>query len=195
FDVNIAGKHLAKLCNESNLQGSNHIFNNPALRQKYVTHWENLMQKTYNNTTSIKRLYQIPLIRTRSKLVAETIFANFTSALNGAYIAFDRCDAESTMLSIVMSLESYKLTNGKYPENLETLVPKYLDMMPIDPCTGRTTFVYKLRETSTKTTTEETPKPKELPYILYSLGPNAKDDGGIPIGQKGQKFNEYDLVF
>ncbi|MDR2345349.1 MAG: hypothetical protein LBE18_04715, partial [Planctomycetaceae bacterium] len=80
--------------------------------------------------------------------------------------------------------------NGKYPDKLDNLVPKYLDIIPIDPFTGRTTFVYKLRETTTETTSkeittdttpkEELPKQLELPYILYSFGRNGKDDNGTP---------------
>ncbi|MDR2756454.1 MAG: hypothetical protein LBC20_12165, partial [Planctomycetaceae bacterium] len=65
-----------------------------------------------------------------------------------------------------LSTLHYQLTT-KYPEKLEELVPKYLDLTPIDPCTGRTTFVYKLRDaTKEPTSTEESPKPAELPYIL-----------------------------
>ncbi|MDR2756991.1 MAG: hypothetical protein LBC20_14935, partial [Planctomycetaceae bacterium] len=69
---------------------------------------------------------------------------------------------------------------------------------PIDPCTGRTTFVYKLRDaTKEPTSTEESPKPAELPYILYSFGPNSKDDNGTlpPSPRPSPGVLEYDFVF
>jgi hypothetical protein len=204
FDANIAYNHLMKLYNERDLQGNKHLTNNPILRQQYIQRLKKSIQKTseiittsYISTSDAgnikKLLHKIPLIRIRSKLVAECIFAMHATYLVSMCSALERCEASDEMLRIAISLERYKLANGKYPQNLEALVPKYLDMMPIDPCTGRTTFVYKLRETTTENTTEETPKLKELPYILYSLGSNAKDDGGIPY--KGSYSQDYDLVF
>jgi hypothetical protein len=71
---------------------------------------------------------------------------------------------EAMMLTTQAGLacEIYKNLAGRYPENLETLVPKILPAVPIDPFTGKP-LVYKIEN-------------GEL--LIYSLGSNQKDDGG-----------------
>ncbi|MDR2642651.1 MAG: hypothetical protein LBC74_07645 [Planctomycetaceae bacterium] len=192
FDANIAGKHLTKLYNVSGLKGNKHIVSNPVLRRRYAERLEKSLMEIYE-AIKINQFYRIPLIRTRSELLAEYLFCLLMPSINTAFTAFDYFDASNEMLRIAISLERYKLANGKYPDKLEALVPKYLDIVPIDPCTGRTTFVYKLRDTTKeKTTTNETPKSIELPFILYSLGPNTKDDGGITQTSKYQYNSKLD---
>ena len=61
------------------------------------------------------------------------------------------------------ALERYRLTNGKYPETLEALVPQFTSKVPRDPIAGQ-----PLRYRSTE----------DGRFILYSVGWNEKDDGG-----------------
>jgi hypothetical protein len=56
----------------------------------------------------------------------------------------------------------YKSRTGKYPENLDELVPGILKEVPIDPFTGKP-LVYRREGEG---------------FIVYSLGSNEKDDGG-----------------
>jgi len=65
---------------------------------------------------------------------------------------------------------------GKYPENLEALVPEILDELPIDPFTGKP-LVYKVEN-------------NEL--IIYSFGSNEKDDGGRSTYAINQLIAEKD---
>jgi hypothetical protein len=71
---------------------------------------------------------------------------------------------EATMLTTRTGLacKIYKNKYGRYPENLDALVPEILDRVPIDPFTDKP-LVYKL-------TSDE--------VLIYSLGSNEKDDGG-----------------
>lgn len=49
-----------------------------------------------------------------------------------------RCAADWRALEAGLSiaLEAYKADNGKWPDSLDALVPKYLDAAPVDPFTG-----------------------------------------------------------
>ncbi|MCJ7588863.1 MAG: hypothetical protein MUQ00_13320 [Candidatus Aminicenantes bacterium] len=71
---------------------------------------------------------------------------------------------EALMLTTKAGLacKIYKNINGRYPENLEALVPEILDELPIDPFTGKP-LVCKVENNG---------------LLIYSFGSNEKDDGG-----------------
>jgi len=73
-------------------------------------------------------------------------------------------------------LELYKRERGGYPETLEGLLFEYLEEIPLDPSTSRSTITYK--------------KDGEK-FLLYSYGPNQKDDGGTEDPGR----NDGDIVF
>lgn len=70
------------------------------------------------------------------------------------------------MLMLRLALRAYELENGAYPPNLKSLVPNYLNAVPADPFGNGESLRYKI---SGKT------------YILWSIGPDEKDDGARPI--------------
>ena len=63
---------------------------------------------------------------------------------------------------VAFALARYQRDNGKYPETLDALVPNYLREVPWDVFTGDP-LIYK---------------PTANGYLLYSVGPNGRDDGG-----------------
>jgi hypothetical protein len=67
--------------------------------------------------------------------------------------------------AIACALERYRLANGHFPETLESLTPQFMSHLPKDVITGQP---YKYRHT------------EDGQYILYSVGWNEKDDGGVP---------------
>ncbi len=67
--------------------------------------------------------------------------------------------------ALACALERYRLANGQFPETLDTLAPRYMSRLPNDVITGQP---YKYRRTS------------DGQFILYSVGWNEKDDGGVP---------------
>ncbi len=69
----------------------------------------------------------------------------------------------------------YELAHGAPPDLLDSLVPAYITSVPEDPFDLHP-MRYRREEDS---------------YILYSVGPNGKDDGGI----RGRSEREGDLVF
>ena len=75
-----------------------------------------------------------------------------------------RGQAQLRLLIVHLALHEYKLDLGSYPESLSGLVPKYLAALPKDPFSGKD-LVYRIEDGA---------------YRLYSIGPDQKDDGGIP---------------
>lgn len=75
--------------------------------------------------------------------------------------------ARLCLLLAEMALRCYQADQGKPAENLQALVPKYLKQMPLDPFSNQP-LVYR---------------PGKPHWTLYSLGPDCKDDGGLPLGK------------
>jgi hypothetical protein len=63
------------------------------------------------------------------------------------------------------ALERYRLGHGQTPETLEALVPQLITPLPHDVITGE---AFKYRRTA------------DGHFVLYSLGWNGQDDGGLP---------------
>jgi hypothetical protein len=77
---------------------------------------------------------------------------------------------------IIAALELCKREHGAYPAGLQELVPAYLADVPVDPFTDDP-MVYR---------------PVHGGYVLYGLGPNMADDGGVSALRGGY---EPDQVF
>ncbi len=92
--------------------------------------------------------------------------------------------AQRRMAAIALAIRLYEIDHGRRPAELAELVPDYLDEVPTDPMApDGATFRY-LPEA-------------EIP-LLYSLGENGADDGGLVWDEKLEKYNRNDrrdLVF
>jgi hypothetical protein len=64
-----------------------------------------------------------------------------------------------------LALRLYRKENGRYPENLQQLVPKYLPSVLIDPYDGKPLRYRKLAKG----------------FKVWSVGGNRKDDGGVKV--------------
>jgi hypothetical protein len=73
---------------------------------------------------------------------------------------------------VACALERYRLALGQYPEALDALVPRFIEKIPRDLIGGQP---LKYRREADGT------------FLLYSIGWNEKDDGGVP-GQ-GNSYN------
>ncbi len=71
--------------------------------------------------------------------------------------------ADQAMLAC--ALERYRLAEGTFPETLDALAPRFMSVLPHDVITGEP---YKYRRTD------------DGQFVLYSVGWNEKDDGGVP---------------
>jgi hypothetical protein len=77
--------------------------------------------------------------------------------------AADRAEQTQNNLHLAFALAAYKADNKQYPKNLDALAPKYLPEVPADLFSGKA-MIYR---------------PEANGYLLYSVGPNGKDDAGV----------------
>jgi hypothetical protein len=69
---------------------------------------------------------------------------------------------------IALALRAYQAREGRYPQQLAELTPKYLKAVPVDRFTEGP-LMYRVEGTAG--------------YVLYSVGPNGEDDGGEEMGR------------
>jgi hypothetical protein len=70
------------------------------------------------------------------------------------------------LLMTSLALRAFQAEHGQFPAQLSQLAPSYLKQIPTDPFGGGEPLHYRKSGNS---------------YILYSVGPDSKDDGGKPI--------------
>jgi hypothetical protein len=76
-----------------------------------------------------------------------------------------RCRAKRWLLICEVALQGHRAEHGEFPDDLADLVPGYLSAVPKDPFSNKP-FIYRRQPTG---------------YLLYSVGPDGKDDGGRPF--------------
>jgi hypothetical protein len=80
-----------------------------------------------------------------------------------------RRDVALKLLALRLALQAYQVEKGAYPQNLNTLSPQYLKVIPTDDFKQGQPFGYRLSGKN---------------YVLWSVGPDGKDDNGKPIPPK-----------
>ncbi len=71
-------------------------------------------------------------------------------------LAFLRCGIAA------VAVERYRLANGRWPNNLDELMPRYLSVVPLDPFDGQQLRYRRLEDG----------------VLIYTIGAERKDDGG-----------------
>ncbi len=87
-----------------------------------------------------------------------------------------RVDAQVDCTRVALGIERYRLAKGSLPKELTDLVPQYIDKVPIDPFDGKPVR-YKLTEPG---------------YIVYSIGEDGTDEGGLEMGRRKDRSDPYD---
>lgn len=107
----------------------------------------------------------------------------FSAALGGAGRKAAREQISVDLARTAIALERYRLAHGEFPESLDALAPQFIASVPHDVIGGEP-LKYR-READGQ-------------FVLYSIGWNEKDDGGvtiIPPGGSQPKFEEGDWVW
>jgi hypothetical protein len=98
----------------------------------------------------------------KGKVMAGILVPLMLPAANKCADAEDRASQSYTNVLAAFALAAYHRDNGKYPDRLDALAPKYLKEIPRDLFTGNA-LIYR---------------PAANNYLLYSVGMNGKDDDG-----------------
>lgn len=88
----------------------------------------------------------------------------FIPALSRAAHRSARVHTSMKLAMVACALERYRLANGQYPDKLAALAPRFLESLPPDVTTGQP---LKYRRDTDK-------------FVLYSVGWDGRDDGGVP---------------
>lgn len=100
----------------------------------------------------------------RGTLLAD-VLAGLAYPAIGQYCSAElRLAAQLGLIRTSVALERFRLEQGICPERLEQLVPRFLPAVPVDPFPGDP-LIYR-----------NTP---EQPGLLYSVGPDLIDNGGV----------------
>jgi hypothetical protein len=91
------------------------------------------------------------------------------------------CAAWLSMAQAALAVERFRLANDRLPMKLSELVPQFLPAVPLDPFDGA-----PLRY-----------KPLAKGYVVYSIGPDGRDDGGKepPSSRRGTERPPEDITF
>jgi hypothetical protein len=101
---------------------------------------------------------------------ATPLHQSLLPSFEGAFWHAARDEAGNLTLIVQLALHAFKLEHGRFPATLQELTPTYLTSVPRDPFGGGEVLRYRLTGTS---------------YLLYSIGPDRKDDGGRPMLRPG----------
>ena len=101
------------------------------------------------------------VIFVRHQLLSEMLLPALPRVVGKA--ATGQVAADQAMLAC--GLERYRLANGRFPDALDALVPRFISQLPHDVINGEP-YRYRLS--------------KDGQFVLYSVGWNEKDDGGVP---------------
>jgi len=103
-----------------------------------------------------------------SKLRHRTLSAQTLSACASAVLRENDVVANQRLALTALALESFRNTNGRLPEQLDELVSKFLEEIPEDPFLG---VELEYRRT-------------EKGYLIYSVGRDREDNGGLEQSDK-----------
>lgn len=101
-----------------------------------------------------------------SEALAHTMVSLLMSPVKPLKFAECRTKTRVRLTLLAIALERHRKAHGRFPAKLADLQPAFLKKLPRDLYTEKP-FVYK---------------PTKTGYLLYSVGPNRKDDGGKERG-------------
>ncbi len=108
--------------------------------------------------------------RNRSQIVSDTLASMLIPCYPHATTFWFKQRVELNLVKVALALEAYRGRNMKYPEKLSDLTKGYLTEIPKDLFTNKPLH-YRRTEDG---------------YMLYSVGPNMKDDGGVENEDEGK---------
>lgn len=128
---------------------------------------------------STERSQRKPATATQARM-SELVMLEMTATWMPRYLReVDIRTLKDRGLQVMLALEHHRLREGRYPERLEDLVPRDLPAVPLDPWSGRGLGYKRLAQ----------PDAVGRGYLLYSVGGDEVDDGGVAPNQ----FQKYSV--
>jgi hypothetical protein len=100
----------------------------------------------------------------------------------GMEIKILAAEAGGKLTNLALAAYAYKADHGAYPDKIEALTPRYITVIPVDPFSGGPLKLASVQGG----------------LMLYSVGPDLKDDGGINdygINPENRGINQGDIAF
>jgi hypothetical protein len=126
---------------------------------------ESVKRQDFNKLPPSKQLSRKTMSREIGKVMISSLFPAVRATSEAEY----RMQARMALDQVGFALTAYNAARGNYPKELKELVPDYIAQVPPDPFTEQPLH-YERRPDG---------------FLLYSVGPNGKDDGGAAAGEKG----------
>ncbi|HXE42543.1 MAG TPA: hypothetical protein VN516_05925, partial [Candidatus Baltobacteraceae bacterium] len=174
----------------------------------------------YKNELNIARLHQqwiFPLVNIQSGLVRPDIIRMgagkskdgspydvlarmFFHALTNSMPRFPLAQSSVNLARTAIALEHYRLANGNYPDSLDVLAPQFIKTIPSDifggppsPGSGAAGKPLQYRHDPAS----QSSGAAGGQFILYSIGWNETDDGGVPevLNNHLDDYRKGDLVW
>ncbi|MDR0520346.1 MAG: hypothetical protein LBH00_00680 [Planctomycetaceae bacterium] len=181
IDMNIAGKRMHDYIGE--YWRELRVCSSPAaLLAASKKYSEKVEKMTGDFEKNRSQWLLLPLVSYRSRLAGDLAANLLIPALDSVNNTIVRSGTRLDLMRTAVALERYKTDSGKYPDNLDALVPQYLDEVPPDGFTGRKTITYK-PAAGDKSAADK--------FILYSFGANGVDDNGIAGTPKNPKDRNH----
>ena len=98
----------------------------------------------------------------------------FAGGFDKAFFVETCSTTQSALLLTTLALRTYQCEHHQYPDTLAALAPIYLHAIPADPFAAGQPLRYQRTAQG---------------YLLYSIGPDGKDDNGTPSND-GQKTSQ-----
>lgn len=160
----IGGTRLAKLIPELSPPEAGTILPMLDLLDAHAVSWQEVMRN--------ERLFTRYQLKKLPNFVS--VIAGWWSTRSTKERTLERHNAAVAhirLMALQVALRCYAAENNAAPAKLDELVPKYLSHLPADPFSGEA-FIYKPHQTN---------------WLIYSVGPDGVDDGGISAGRMAKK--------
>ncbi len=138
------------------------------MRQK----WDAPMADDTQQIVSPKLVLASEVAQSKMSHSPFNFFARIEGFLNNYAEKVARGQTEVNLARVALALERYRLAHGEFLEKLDALAPQFIAQVPHDVIGGQP---LKYRRTS------------DGQFVLYSIGWDEKDDGGVVVNQKSSR--------
>lgn len=147
------------------------------------------MQMLLNLALTAQESYALPYYKIADKIKISMDEKNvpgycilthlFMPSVRAEFLRAFRYSASLDVARTALALVLYQKTHGSYPDRLDNIAPDFINAIPVDTFSGKS-LVYKKSGKG---------------FILYSLGPNMKDDHGTPFQPPINMDTKGDIVW